>query len=104
MAQNHIGDIDAGIMKTAMPEVSNDVDFFPGSPCKWGLGCMINTQPGQNGRSAGSLTWAGALNSYYWIDPQKHVTGVILTQILPFADQRAVRLYGEFERAVYDAV
>ena len=104
MAQNHIGDIDAGIMKTAMPEVSNDVDFFPGSPCKWGLGCMINTQPGPNGRSAGSLTWAGALNSYYWIDPQKHVTGVILTQILPFADQRAVRLYGEFERAVYDAV
>jgi methyl acetate hydrolase len=31
MAQNHIGDIDAGIKKTAMPEVSYNVDFFPGS-------------------------------------------------------------------------
>ena len=104
MAQNQIGDINAGIMKTAMPELSNDVDFFPGIPCKWGLGYMINTQPGPAGRSAGSLTWAGIYNSYYWIDPQKRVTGVILTQILPFADHRAVRLYGEFERGVYDVL
>jgi methyl acetate hydrolase len=104
MAQNQIGDINAGIMKTAMPELSNDVDFFPGIPCKWGLGYMINTQPGPNGRSSGSLTWAGIYNSYYWIDPQKRVTGVILTQILPFADQRAVRLYLDFESGVYDAL
>jgi methyl acetate hydrolase len=104
MAQNQIGDINAGIMKTAMPELSNDVDFFPGIPCKWGLGYMINTQPGPNGRSAGSLTWAGIYNSYYWIDPQKRVTGVILTQILPFADQRAVRLYLDFESGVYDTL
>jgi methyl acetate hydrolase len=34
MAQNHIGDIAAGIMKSVMPELSNDVDFFPGIPCK----------------------------------------------------------------------
>src|SRR6266436_4211686 len=104
MAQNQIGDINAGLMKTAMPELSNDVDFFPGIACKWGLGYMINTQPGPAGRSAGSLTWAGIYNSYYWIDPQKRVTGVILTQILPFADQRAVRLYGEFESGVYGAL
>jgi methyl acetate hydrolase len=104
MAQNQIGDINAGIMKTAMPELSNDVDFFPGIACKWGLGYMINTQPGPAGRSAGSLTWAGIYNSYYWIDPQKRVTGVILTQILPFADPRVVRLYGEFESGVYDAL
>ena len=104
MAQNHIGDINAGIMKTEMPEISNDVDFFPGIPCKWGLGYMINTKPGPAGRSAGSLTWAGIYNSYYWIDLQKRVTGVILTQILPFADHPAVRLYGEFESGVYDAL
>jgi CubicO group peptidase (beta-lactamase class C family) len=50
------------------------------------------------------MTWAGIFNTYYWIDPQKRVAGVILTQILPFADNRAVRLYGEFERGVYDAL
>ena len=50
------------------------------------------------------MTWAGLFNSYYWVDPQKRVAGVILTQILPFADERAVSLYGEFERGVYDAL
>src|SRR5215472_6647358 len=44
MGQNQIGDIRAGILKTAMPDRSNDVDFFPGIPCRWGLGYMINTQ------------------------------------------------------------
>jgi hypothetical protein len=29
---------------------------------------------------------------------------VILTQILPFADHNAVRLYGEFESGIYDAL
>lgn len=104
MGRNQIGDINAGILKTAKPQLSNDVDFFPGIPCKWGLGYMINTQPGPNGRSANSLTWAGIYNTYYWIDPQKHVAGVIMTQILPFADHKAVKLYGEFENAVYDAL
>jgi methyl acetate hydrolase len=104
MGQNQIGEISAGIMKTTNPQRSIDVDFFPGIPCRWGLGYMINTLPGPNGRSAGSLTWAGIYNTHYWLDPQKRVAGVILTQILPFADQKAVKLYGEFERGVYDAL
>jgi methyl acetate hydrolase len=104
MGQNQIGEINAGIMKTTNPQRSTDVDFFPGIPCRWGLGYMINTYPGPNGRSAGSLTWGGIYNTYYWLDPQKHVAGVILTQILPFADDKAVKLYGEFESGVYDAL
>jgi methyl acetate hydrolase len=104
MGRNQIGEINAGILKTTMPQRSNDVDFFPGISCKWGLGYMINTEPGPNGRSAESLTWAGIYNTYYWLDPQKRVAGVILTQILPFADHKAVRLYGEFESAVYGAL
>lgn len=104
MGQNQIGAIEAGILKTANPARSNDVDFFPGIPCKWGLGYMINTLPGPNGRSAGSVTWAGIYNTYYWLDPKKRVAGVILTQILPFADYPAVALYGRFERAVYGAL
>jgi methyl acetate hydrolase len=104
MGRNQIGDINAGILKTTVPQRSNDVDFFPGIPCKWGLGYMINTQPGPKGRSANSLTWAGIYNTYYWLDPQKRVAGVILTQILPFADHKTIKLYGEFESAVYDAL
>jgi methyl acetate hydrolase len=104
MGQNQIANLQLGMMKTAMPELSNDVDLFPGVRCGHGLASVVNAQQGPNGRSAGTLTWAGLFNTYYWIDPQKHVTGVILTQILPFADHKAVKLYGEFERGVYDAL
>jgi len=62
---------------------------------------MINTLPGPNGRSAGSVTWGGIFNTYYWLDPRKRIAGVFLSQILPFADDKAVALYGTFERGVY---
>ena len=41
---------------------------------------------------------------YYWLDPQKRVAGIILTQLLPFADHQTLKLYGEFETAVYGAL
>ena len=103
MAANQTGELDAGIMRTAMPERTNDFALFPGMHCQWGLGWMITPQRGPNGREAGSLTWGGIFNSYYWIDPRQQIVGVILTQILPFADPRTLALYGAFERAVYDA-
>ncbi|MGH7094622.1 MAG: serine hydrolase domain-containing protein [Stellaceae bacterium] len=102
MAENHIGELPAGVLKTNNKPLTNDVDFFPGQRVRWGLGYMLTLDPGPNGRSPNSLTWAGIFNTYYWLDPVRRVAGVILTQILPFADHRAVALYGEFERAVCD--
>ncbi|MGH7114814.1 MAG: serine hydrolase domain-containing protein [Stellaceae bacterium] len=104
MATNQTGEIEAGIMRTAMPERTNDFALFAGMRCQWGLGWMITPQPGPNGRSAGSLTWGGIFNSYYWIDPAQRVAGVILAQFLPFADPRALALSGAFERGVYAAL
>ena len=104
MAQNHTGNIPCGIMKTQNPGLSNDVDLFPGAEIRWALGYMLNMQSGPNGRSAGTVSWGGIFNTSYWIDPAKRVTGLIMTQILPFADQRALKLYGQFERGVYDSM
>jgi CubicO group peptidase (beta-lactamase class C family) len=104
MGKNHTGDIPAGILKTENPALSNDVDLFPGAQIRWGLGYMLNLQPGPNGRSAGTVSWGGIFNTYYWLDASRRVTGLIMTQILPFADPRALKLYGQFERAVYDAL
>jgi methyl acetate hydrolase len=101
MNRNHIGDLPAGVLKTTMPQLTNDVDFFPGAPLRWGLGYMLNLEPGPDGRSAGTLGWAGIFNSYFWLDPARRVAGVIMTQILPFADPAVLRLYGSFERGVY---
>ena len=101
MGQNQIGPVDVGVLKTTNPAFSNDVDFWPGISRKWGFGHMINMQPVAGGRSAGSLTWGGLFNTYYWIDPARRVAAVFMTQVLPFADTRALRLYGQFERGIY---
>jgi len=105
MSENHIGDLNVKMLKTAVPPFSNDAEFFPSMAKKWGLGFMINTEaaPG-GGRSAGSLTWAGLGNTYFWIDPTEEVVGVICTQLLPFADDRVLSLYQNFERALYAAL
>jgi CubicO group peptidase (beta-lactamase class C family) len=104
MGQNQIGHIEAGILKTTNPALSNDVDFFPRIPLRWGLGHMINMEPGPNGRSASSLSWAGLLNTYYWVDPSKRVAAVFMTQVLPFADRPVLSLYHQFERGIYSTV
>jgi methyl acetate hydrolase len=104
MGQNQIGRVEAGILKTTAPGLSNDVDFFPGISLKWGFGHMINMTPVPEGRSAGSLTWAGLYNTYYWIDPKRRIAAVFMTQVLPFADERALHIYRAFERGIYAAV
>ncbi len=101
MAENHIGDLTAGEMQTALPGVSNDVAFYPGMPKKWGLSFLINTQDVPGARSAGSLAWGGLFNTYFWIDRQRKVGGVLMTQLLPFADPPTLALFEAFERAVY---
>jgi len=103
MGQNQIGDIEAGVLKSMVPASSNDVDFFPGIRLRWGFGHMINMQPIADGRSAGSLTWGGLFNTYYWIDPGRRIAAVFMTQVLPFADHRSLRIYRQFERGIYAA-
>ncbi|RZM91713.1 1,4-butanediol diacrylate esterase [Bradyrhizobium genosp. SA-3] len=101
MGQNHIGDLAMGKMTTAAPMYTNDVDLYPEQVKKWGLSFLINTAKTAEGRSAGSLAWAGLANTYYWIDPSRDVTGVILMQLLPFADAKCLETFAGFERGVY---
>jgi len=100
MSQNQMAEIDCVELKTAMPFYSNNADFFPGMKQKWGLSFLINTEPTPEGRSAGSLAWAGLSNCYFWIDPVKRVTGAFMTQIFPFFDHQAIKLFRAFESAV----
>ncbi len=102
MGQNHMGDVSCRPLKTQLPGRSTDMDFVDGM--KWGLTFMIHPQAVPGGRSAGSLSWGGLANSYYWIDPVKKVTGVWATQLLPFYDARAVARFEDFERSVYAAL
>lgn len=101
MCENHIGELDCGEWQTAIPALSNSGNFFPGMKQQWGLAWLINMEPTHQGRSKGSLAWAGLANTFFWIDPAKRVTGVFLTQILPFFDPKAVNVFRDFETLVY---
>jgi methyl acetate hydrolase len=101
MGQNHIGELSMGKMTSAIAFVTNDVDLYPDIVKKWGLSFMINTAMTPEGRSAGSLAWAGLANTYYWIDPVRDVAGVILMQLFPFADKKCLEAFAGFERGIY---
>ena len=101
MGQNHIGDLNVTKMTSAAPAYTNDVDLYPDQMKKWGLSFLINTAKTPEGRSPNSLAWAGLANTYFWIDPSRNIAGVILMQLLPFADTKALEAFAGFERGVY---
>lgn len=97
---NQIGSLDfPPEMPTADPASVSDSNFGPG--LKWGYGLLLNTEQQPGMRAAGSGSWAGIFNTYYWVDPDSGITAAIYTQTLPFADPRALQLYMDFERALY---
>jgi methyl acetate hydrolase len=101
MSRNQIGSIGVPALKTALPGRSDDFSFVADGRDKWGLGFLITVDQVPGKRSAGSLSWGGIYNTYFWIDRTRGVAGVILTQFLPFADRKALAAYDTFERGVY---
>ena len=101
MSMNQIGSVGVRALKSSMPERSSDFTFVDDGKDKWGIGFLItpNGRPGK--RSAGSLSWGGINNTYFWIDPARGIGGIILMQLLPFADSKALAVYDSFERAAY---
>jgi CubicO group peptidase (beta-lactamase class C family) len=104
MAQNHIGDLHCGELRSIMPALAHTANFFPSMPQQWGLSFLINTAPTPQGRAPGSLAWAGSANTFFWIDPTQRVTGVFMTQLLPFFDPKTIALFRAYEAAVYQAL
>ena len=101
MSRNQIGALGVPAVKTAMPERSADFSFVADGRDKWGLGFLIAAAATPGGPSAGSLSWGGINNTYYWIDRSRGIAGVVLMQFLPFADKNALALYDTFQRAIY---
>lgn len=101
MFQNQIGDLDVSPGIARITSLSNDFDMGFGSAAKWGLGFLLHPNGTENGRSPGSVSWAGLFNSYFWIDREKDLFGVFATQTLPFYDSKSINTLKSFEKAVY---
>jgi CubicO group peptidase (beta-lactamase class C family) len=102
MSQNQIGAIFVTQQPAADPALTKPFPLGAGRD-KFGLGFQITApDPSTIGyRSPGSLSWAGLYNTEFWIDPHRHIGGVLLMQFLPFYDDGAIRTLREFEAAVY---
>ena len=104
MATSHTGEKAIGPLASQDPAFSNHADLYPGENNGFGLGFFVHGEPVADGRAAGSLFWAGIMNTYFWIDPAQDVCGVFLTQLLPFYDPSALDILGRFEQAIYASV
>ncbi len=72
MKQNQIGSLRIPFpFASNLPDIGAPLDLFPGLniPCTHTTGFVRNEIDVPGRRRAGSLTWAGFLNTHYWIDP-----------------------------------
>ena len=104
MGQNHIGDL--VVQKQPAADVARSRPYPLGAgQDTFGLGFQIAATPGEPGmRSPGSLSWGGINNTHFWIDPRRGIGVVLLTQVLPFYDERVIAVLREVERQVYASV
>ena len=102
MSKNGLpGNVTSGGWKTSIPSLSNDGEFDPGVTKTWAYTFQRNEEPTATGRPAGSLSWAGLGNLFYWIDRKNGIGGYWGSQILPFMDVASYPGYVDFEAAVY---
>ena len=51
--------------------------------------------------TAGTFSWGGIFNTYFWVDRERHLIGILMTQIYP-SDH--LKLREEFKRLSYEAL
>ncbi|RIJ00240.1 class A beta-lactamase-related serine hydrolase [Achromobacter sp. K91] len=100
LLQPQVSGTHIGILRTAMPRVAADVDLHAGAESGWALGGLVNLQVGAAGRSAGSVGWAGAANTFFWIDQKRGVAVQVMMQMLPFANPLALKTLAGAEELI----
>ena len=101
MFKNQIGKLNIAPLKSYNRSLALDYEIHPNVKKSWGYGVLINDQPLEQGRSAGSGSWAGVLNTYFWIDHKNDLAGVFLTQVLPCYSRQLLEAFKSFEELSY---
>ncbi|MBV9414842.1 MAG: beta-lactamase family protein [Solirubrobacterales bacterium] len=97
---NQIGELASPPEIPTADPIASDT-FAVGPWFKFGYGLLLNTVDFPGARRAWSGGWGGAFNTQFWVDRAAGITGAIYNQLLPFAAEPAMRLYQEFEAALY---
>jgi methyl acetate hydrolase len=101
MGRNQIGSLTLHPFSSVTPELMVDGINLPGGIDKFGLGFALNSKTLGSGRGANTMSWAGIFNTFFWIDREKKICAVIMSQMSPFEDSGPLKTVEEFDRAVY---
>ncbi|HXW07504.1 MAG TPA: serine hydrolase domain-containing protein [Vicinamibacterales bacterium] len=99
--RNQIGELEIRPFPSLIPQLATDGATLPGALDKFGLGFALNTTANGTARGRESLAWAGIFNTFFWIDREKQIGAVLMSQMLPGLDPGPRGLLEEFDRAVY---
>lgn len=102
MGANQIGALNIRPFASLVPSLATDNASLPGELDKFGLGFALNSKSIPESRGANTMSWAGIFNTYFWIDREKKVCAVVMTQLSPGLDPGPKQLFHDFDRAVYD--
>jgi methyl acetate hydrolase len=101
MGTNQIGELMLRPMPSMLPPFAVERAVLPGNAEKFGLGFALNLKATPSGRGARTMAWAGLYNTFFWIDREKQVGAVLMSQMLPYLDPDATKLLDDFDGAVY---
>ena len=73
----------------------------PGYGFGLGFAVVVDAESSPEPDNNGVFRWAGAANTFFWIDPEAELVGMVWTQLNPFA---AYDLEREFQTLVYGAL
>ena len=93
MRTNHLPD--------ALVPIDLGTYISPGYGFGLGFAVMVDPVASPEPDHAGVFRWAGAANTFFWIDPEAELIGMVWTQFTPFA---AYDLEREFQTLVYGAI
>ena len=66
-----------------------------------GFSVVVDEDASPEPDNNGVFRWAGAANTFFWIDPQEELIGMVWMQMTPFA---AYNIEREFQTLVYNAI
>ena len=101
MGANQIGDLTIRPVSSVIPQFATDGAALPGALDKFGLGFALNSKSAGTNRGVNTMSWAGIFNTFFWIDREKQIGAVLLSQSLPFLEPGSKKLVDDFDRAVY---
>jgi CubicO group peptidase (beta-lactamase class C family) len=67
----------------------------------YGFGVVTPDARDKTPASAGSYSWGGLFDTFFWVDPEKQLVGVVMAQLYPFGH---LPLWADYQKLAYAAL